>query len=98
MPDQQQLPSIVGKIEPAPLVEEIQTAFLDYAMSCRRGGKNTSPDARRHHPQPERRCLDGLRSARGQSYRRDRQTHSLRKIGRAKKTMPWAALMRSLRS
>ncbi|MBM3204820.1 DNA gyrase subunit A, partial [Candidatus Uhrbacteria bacterium] len=37
MPDQQKMPlepgAIVGKVDPAPLVEEIQTAFLDYAMS-----------------------------------------------------------------
>lgn len=33
MKDQQQLPAFVGKLIQAPLVEEIQTAFLDYAMS-----------------------------------------------------------------
>lgn len=34
MPDQQQpLPSLIGNVQPRPLVEEIQTSFLDYAMS-----------------------------------------------------------------
>ncbi|MDO8617426.1 MAG: DNA gyrase subunit A [Candidatus Uhrbacteria bacterium] len=34
MPEEKSLVShTIGKIEPAPLVEEIQTAFLDYAMS-----------------------------------------------------------------
>ena len=33
MADQQQLPTFVGKVNPAHLVEEMQTAFLDYAMS-----------------------------------------------------------------
>ena len=33
MPEQQLLPDMVGKIEQRPLVDELQTAFLDYAMS-----------------------------------------------------------------
>lgn len=33
MPEQQLLPDMIGKIENRPLVDELQTAFLDYAMS-----------------------------------------------------------------
>ena len=33
MSAQQPLPTFIGKIEPRALVEEIQTSFLDYAMS-----------------------------------------------------------------
>lgn len=33
MSEQQSLPTFIGKVEPRALVEEIQTSFLDYAMS-----------------------------------------------------------------
>lgn len=33
MSEQQPLLNLIGKVEPRPLVEEIQTSFLDYAMS-----------------------------------------------------------------